>query len=202
MFWMKIARRTVLFLACLFLVAYPVFAQSTSMAGRTVELTEVDLFSLPDWQHQTIAVDGFTLDMTKEQAVEIAKRKGLILRNKQMLGKVGEPNVPCTQRVCAVDKLDGPWIGVDLFLDMDRVSKIKVSIPGDADAEVKNVNIATEFKGRTRQFFNNYSDDLRIKILGVSDGKKTHPKSASGADPFYTFIEYDYRRLVLQCMSR
>jgi hypothetical protein len=191
MCWTKIARRAALFLACLLMAAFPAAAPS-ALAGRTVELTEVDLFSLPDWEHQTIAVDGLTLDITKEQVVEIAKRKGLILRNKQMLRKVGEPNVPCTQRVCGIDKLGGPWIGLDLFFDMDRVNKIKVSVPADADAEVRSVNIAREFKGLTRQFFNNYSDDLRIKILGAADEKKTHPKSAGGAEPFYTFIEYDY----------
>ena len=186
MHWNKTA--TLLAALC-FSTATVAFAQSGS--SRTVELTETDLFSLPDWQHQIVSLDGFSLGVTRGQAVEVGKAKGLVLRNAAM-GKVGESRVPCTQQECDVGQLGGPWIGIDLFFERDRVSKIKNSVPVDADPEIKKVNVARRFKGLTRQFFNHYSDDLRIKILGSVEPKTTQPKLSTEAESAYTYFEYDY----------
>lgn len=160
--------------------------------GRAVELTQVDLFSLPDWERNPVAVDGFTLGITREQAFEIAKARNLALRPNMPTRTAEEENAPCSQVSCAVSKVNGNAIGVALFFDMDRITKIKVSVPIDADPEVKKVNVAREFKGLTREFFNHYSDSLRNRILGPAEGKETHDLLSTGPDPFYTHIRYDY----------
>jgi hypothetical protein len=156
-----------------------------------VELTKVDIFSLPDWKSKSVAIDGFTLGITRKEAFEIANERHLSLTSNVPPKAVGELKAPCTQASCAVGQTDGNWIGVNLFFEMDRITKIKVSVPVDADPEVKKVNIAREFKGLTRQFFNRYSDGLRNRILGPAEGKETRVK-VGGENSALANIVYQY----------
>jgi hypothetical protein len=130
---------------------------------HSVELTKVDLLSRPDWERRGVAVDGFVLGMTREEAFEVARLNNLKLRSGLLPKKMQEHQVPCRETSCSVSQINGNWIGVNLFFNSDLLTKIKVSVPVDAYAEVKEVNVSREFKGRTYQFFNNYSDDLRIQ---------------------------------------
>jgi hypothetical protein len=180
--------RTILGGLGLFLVSYAASAHGDG----AIELTNVDLFGSPNWQQSTISVDGFTLGITREQAFAIAKTRNLALRPNLPMRTAEERKGPCRQQSCAVSKADGNWIGVDLFFDAERVTKIKVSVPVEAYPDVKKVNIAREFKGLTHQFFNKYSESLRAKILGPAEGKETHDLLSSGPDYSYKHIEYDY----------
>lgn len=160
---------------------------------NAVELTQADLFGLPDWKSKPVAVDGFTLGVSREQAFEIAKARHLRLTpNGPATTGIRDLGASCTQASCSVGQVNGSWIGVDLLFDSDRVTKIRVSVPVDAIPEVKQVNIAREFKGLTRQFFNHYTDSLRSKVLGLANGKETHDRLMNGQESSYTYIEYDY----------
>ena len=170
----------------------PGFGQASADQENTVELTREDLFGLPVWQHKRIAIDGFTLGISREQAFEIAKSQHLSLTPNGPPTTIGELTAPCIQASCSVGQIHGNAIGLDLFFDNDRITKIKASVPADAYPEVKKVNIAREFKGLTSQFFNHYSNGLRNRILGSAEGKETHDKLSTGPDYFYTHIEYDY----------
>ena len=70
------------------------------------------------------------------------------------------------------DRVGGSWIGIDLFFQADRVTKIKVGLSVDMDEEVKKVNVTREFKGLIFQFFDHYSDALRDKTLGPAEVKR------------------------------
>lgn len=177
---------------CAVVVAPDCLGQNSTPAGGAAELTEVDLFGLPDWEHKRIAVDGFMLGLTREQAFEIAKAANLILTPKLPTETEAESKGPCRQVSCGVANVGGNWIGIDLFFEKDRVVKIRVSLPVESDPEVKKVNIAREFKGLTYQFFNHYSDNLRKKILGSAEGRETRRPLGNGPEPFITLIEYDY----------
>jgi hypothetical protein len=166
-----------------------------------VELTQADLFGLPDWKSKPVAVDGFTLGISREQAFEIAKARHLSLTPNGPPTRIRDLTAPCTQASCSVGQIYGNSIGVDLSFDSDRLTKIKVSVPVDAFPEVKKVNIAREFKGLTRQFFNDYSDTLRNKILGPAKGKETHDRLSTGQESSYTQIEYDYLTSGITFMS-
>jgi hypothetical protein len=157
-----------------------------------VELTKVDIFSLPDWKSKSVDIDGFTLGITRKEAFEIANERHLSLTSNVPPKTVGELKAPCTQASCGVGQTDGNWIGVDLFFEMDRITKIKVSVPVDAEPSVKKVNIARDFKGLTRQFFSRYSDGLRNRILGPAQAKETQDTLSTGHNSSYTHIEYDY----------
>jgi hypothetical protein len=192
---LKVSRSSLIraMLGCLglFLASYAV-TEATADKEEVVELTSVDLFVSPNWQHSPISVEGFTLGITRAQAFEIAKTRELTLRDNMPTRRVNEGKGPCHQQSCSVSTPNGNWIGVDLSFESDRVTKIKVSVPAEAYPEVKKVNIAREFKGLTRQFFNEYSDSLRTKVLGPAEGKETHDVLSSGPDYSYTHIEYDY----------
>ena len=124
-------------------------AQLIAGNGKAIELTESDFFGLPDWQHKSVAISGFVLGMTRAQVLALANGNHFALRSNMPVRTVGEINGPCRQASCSLSEVNGNWIGVDLFFDADRLAKITVSVPVDADSEVKKVNIARKFKGLT-----------------------------------------------------
>jgi hypothetical protein len=163
--------------------------RATPENGKAIEVTQTDLFSLPDWQSKSIAVNGFILGVTKLQATQIAQAHGLTLLTHTSLGSgVG----PCHQEdgVRNVYKVDGPWIGMDLSFDHDRLIKISVMVADDAVPEVKKVSVARQFKGLTYKLFNHYSDGFRKQILGPTEGKEM-PYDNIPNSP-YRFVEYEY----------
>lgn len=162
--------------------------------SQTVELTQTDLFSLPDWQHRSVAISGFSLGISRAEASELARAHNLRLLTKTFR-TVGDVNGPCRpdEESCTVYRAAGPWIGLDLFFDNDRLKKMKVSVSDDAIPEVQKVSVAREFKSLTARFFNHYSEDLRLKILGHAEGKET-PDTPGAA---ITHVEYNYPQLGL-----
>ena len=167
-------------------------AEASAHGGEPTELTQVDLFGLPAWEQKPVSVNGFTLGITREQAFEIAKARNLVFKPNMPTATAAEGKAPCTPVSCTVSMANGNAIGVDLKFDMDRITKITVSVPEDADPEVKKVNVSREFKGLTRQFFNHYSDSLRNRIFGPREGKESHDLLSAGPDYSYTHVEYDY----------
>jgi hypothetical protein len=138
-------------------------------------------------------VDSFTIKMTREQTFEIAKGNGLKLGPQGPFATAQEErNDSCREGWCEVYKIGGNWIGLNLFFENDHLSKIKVSVPADADPDVKKANVAKSFKGLTHQFFNSYSDALRERLLGRAEGKRTHDIINGRQDSSFTHIEYDY----------
>jgi hypothetical protein len=167
--------------------------RADAQASNVVELTQVDLFRLTGWPQKAVAVYGFTIGMARQQAFEIAKANGLKLGSQGPFATPQEEtNSSCHEGWCEVHKIGGNWIGLNLFFQADHLTKIKVSVPADADPDVKKSNVAHSFKGLTHQFFNSYSDALREKLLGRVEGKQTHDLIRGQPDPSFTHIEYDY----------
>ena len=174
---------------CVLFYAQESWLYARSENGHTVELTQVDLFSLSDWQHKTVSVNGFILGMTRAKASELAQARRL----KLLPVSLSEGGRSC-EASCALYQDGGNWIGIDLFFDSsDRITMIKVGVPVDAYPEVKKVNVGRQFKGLTYQFFNHYTDGLRKRFLGDVEGKK---KSSIGGASL-TYVEYDYPQLGL-----
>ena len=138
----------------------------------TVELTQSDLFSLPNWRSRTVAVDGFVRGMRRVQALEIAEANKLRLVPSGVGLTIAERRGKCTQPRCSVYKTQGNWVGIYLFFDGETITKIEIGLSADMDPEVKKDNVAQMFKGLTRKFFNNYSDALRTQILGSAEARR------------------------------
>lgn len=166
-------------------------AEMTLNAKQPVELTKVDLFSLLDWKQREVTVDGFFLGMTRDQVFEVARTNKLRLRSDRPPRMAWQAKLPCREKSCSVLQVNGNWIGINLFFEEDRLVKMKVSVPVDAAPEVKQANIARKFKGRTYQFFNGYSDDLRVRLFGSAEGAET-PVKAGAKVSTLTYIAYEY----------
>jgi len=154
-----------------------------------VELTQADLFALRNWQSKSVAVNGVALGMTKLQTSQTLQARGLMLRtNVKAAG-------PCRteEDFCHVNKADGPWTGVDLFFDHDRLVKITVMFPDDAVPAVQKANVTHQFKGLTYKLFRHYSDGLRNQIFGPAEGKE-RPYDPHFPDSTLKYVEYDYMR--------
>jgi len=157
--------------------------------GNPVELTQVDLFSLPDWQHKPVAIEGFALGMTRSEATQLAGDHGLKFLPNMPTKTVGVQKGPGLQASCAVYKNHGNYVGIDLYFDAaDHVSKMGVSVSVDMDPEVMRVSVSRRFRGLTYEFFDHYSEGLRNKIFGPAEGKEKPFIPASAVTRF----EYDY----------
>jgi len=180
-----VTRSFVVLLLCAFCAPHALL-RATSETGKIIELTQVDLFSLPDWKSKSVAVNGIVLGMTKSQTTQILQSRGFIL-----LTNTNSVD-PCRQEgdFCHVNKVDGPWIGVDLFFDHDRLAKITMMFPDDAVPAVQKVNVTHQFKGLTYKFFRHYSDGLRNQIFGPAEGKERPYDSIPGST--FKYVEYDY----------
>ena len=174
----------------LFLISPPnARPNAASENGNPVELTEVDLFSLPDWQHRPVAIEGFVLGMTRSEARRLAEDHDLKFLPNMPRKTGGVQKGSCLQTSCAVYKVHGNYIGIDLYFDAaDHVSKMGVSVSVDMDPEVKRSNVSRRFRGLTYELFDHYSDSLRKKIFGLVEGKEKPFIPASAITRF----EYDY----------
>lgn len=172
------------------------FRARGAVVAKQIDLSDVDLFSVPDWEHQQVIIAGVTLGMTRAQVFEAAGVRGLKLRSTRLPGTTAELHAPCATDSCSVSQVSGNWIGVDLSFRSDLVVKITVSVPVDAGPEVKAVNLARTFKGLTYRFFNTYSDRLRLSTLGAADEKET-PMIVGTQLSNLASVEYGYSRLGL-----
>jgi hypothetical protein len=160
------------------------WAQEAAHDTGLVELTKNDLFSLPHWEKRTIAVDGFTLGISRIDAFRIAEAANLRLVSPKP-ETPRKPFGPCLQESCSVYAKN--WVGIDLYFDAaQRVNKIAVGTSVDEDPEVKKDSVIQFFTGRTAQFFNDYTDAFREQLLGRTEAKVTH----EGAR--FAHVEYDY----------
>lgn len=175
-------------LLCIFPLLVACFG--SAQVGQTpVELTQVDLFSLPDWQHRPVAVDGFFIGMARKEAMQSATQHGVEL----IRPKVRPTCCPVSDVYQAVGKYHGHgnFTGIRLYFDeADRISKIGIEISEGMDPDVKEANITRKFKGLTSQLFTHYSDGLRQQIFGIANPKES-PRTHV-ADDNDVVLEYDY----------
>lgn len=130
---------------------------------KLVELTRSDVFASKSWSGDTVSVLGFMLGMSRSEVFRMAADDGLRLSD-----SVPRSEEPCRSNLCDVETRRGFYVGVSLQFDAgEEVSRIDVSFtPADADPRVRAVAITRKFKGKTYEFFNHYSDKLRINLLG------------------------------------
>lgn len=161
----------------------------TRLLARTLEITQVDLFSLKGWSSAQVSVYGLRLGMTLEQATTGLSGAGLSLSD------VGS-RAPCgrTSRICEVDasdeaSQDGTNVEVQ-FGKGGRINNIDIQSPlinpmgyhrDPADIT------ANGFKGMTRHFFFHYSDELRMKLLGPPDRVKKSPTTDAMQGQIYYY---------------
>src|ERR1700746_137473 len=119
----------------------PFVPELMTQETEPVELTQSDLFSLPNWRGRTVAVDCFLRGMTRAQAVELAGTKNLTLVPSGPVLTMAQLKEPCVKAArCSVGKTQGNSIGINLFFDAEKVTKIEVGLSADMYPEVKKDN--------------------------------------------------------------
>jgi hypothetical protein len=155
-----------MFLGICLLVVPPTLKESVREQAESPKLTEItgtDLFASPSWNSNTVSVLGFRLGMSRSDAFTTAKNGGLRLSESKPPGE-GR----CNSNRCDVEVMRGSYVGVSLEFDAENhVSQIDVILtPRDAAPEIKRVAVTKRFKGETYDFFNRYSEELRLRLLG------------------------------------
>ncbi len=142
--------------------------KSSKTRGTRLELTEVDVLARHDWSSEDVAVLGFHLGMKRAEAMENARERKLTL-----MATTHQDTSPCSVSHCDVcdEKVICNGIGLE-FDSGESVDAINiVRTEPDFSSEVRNASIVRHFKGRTYSFFHNYSNELRLKLLG-SESKR------------------------------
>jgi len=163
------------FVAILVLVCTRVFA-------RTLEITQVDLFSLKGWKSTQVTVDGLRLGMSLKEA-----NAGLSAYGLNLYDQGDQKACLVTSRFCYASREpthDGTIIGVELGPRSEIVA-IVLEIP--ENPATLPATLAARFKGMTRRFFFHYSDALRLKLLGPPDRVKKSPTTDAMQGQIYYY---------------
>ena len=164
-------------------------ADKATTAG--IEMTGSDLFSTRGWNSRQVTILGFRLGMNWPEAQEQARARHFSLIQ---LGVAGRKPPECNGQgwcqVCATKlHCDGP--SLELGKTGEIVAMSIGNVPDFVPKDVRLRAIQRQFKGATREFFDKYSKDLRLKLLGP---ESSHVSTAHNDSEY---VEYTYRELGL-----
>lgn len=131
-----------------------------------IELTKQDLFAAPGWKSEQVSVLGFHLGMSWSEALATARAQRL--RVYDSTKPASKPDCSGKGR-CSVEWSSGVFSGVHLtFGPTSKIVEVTIDKPNDAgiDPGFAANMVARKLKGKTLSFFNHYSREERLKLLG------------------------------------
>jgi hypothetical protein len=153
------------------------------LPAQTLDITHVDLFRVRGWTSTRVSVEGLRLGMSLEQAQAVLSARGLSLYD-----YLNRPNrCGASSHACDVSRnglTDGTIISVELDAN-GHIVMILLGIPDDPATLPET--IAGRFKGMTRRFFFDYSDELRVRLLGPPDRVKKSPTTDAMQGQIYYY---------------
>jgi hypothetical protein len=153
----------------------------SQLLARSLEITQVDLFSLKGWNSVQVSVDGLWLGMNFGGAASALSKRGL-----RLFDDASRSPCTATSRTCYVARQATDGGTVDVALENGgRIDAIYVGMPEDPATLPQT--IAGRFKGETRRFFFHYSDALRLKLLGPPDRVKKSPTTDAMQGQIYYY---------------
>lgn len=169
-------------LCCLTILGPDCCVPAQSVPARSLkvlEFTEVDVFANPTWTSTKVSVAGIRLGMTYEEANRQAD-----LHSYQLTALVPPWDQPCKAPFDCDLTDKGKIVGGELhFGDDRRVASIRIQRMRNGRSSSDPRSLQRQLKGETYQFFNNYSDNLRIRLFGVSP--RLSLPLTGGADSYY-----------------
>ena len=166
-------------------------------ARHSIEMTRDDLLGAKNWKSTQVRVLGFYLGMTRSHAIVNARRNGLSLLTSDLRNLAA-----CEGSDCEVCYPRGICPGIALRFGHDgRVTNLQLTrVPDDAAAVVRRSAITLEFKGSTYQFFNNYSEALRLRLLGPGIVVKSQVQSSPKVSLMDVIYNYPERGIVIYAL--
>lgn len=135
-------------------------AQNTPAA---IEITQVDLFTLKEWDSGQVAFSGFRLGMKRNEAFRNAQARELALDDDFGQGCLKAPTCYLLQ--------SGRYIGLSMsFGIQDSIQRIRIETPSsDGSKKDRESWMVRKLRGQTSELFENYSDSLRARLLGIAN---------------------------------
>ena len=167
-------------------------------AQSSIEITQVDLFSIKEWDSAHVAFLGFRLGMERREAFRNAQNGGLTMDDDSGQG--------CLKaETCHL--LDfGKYIGLALTFGIrDTIQRIRVEMPSSNPSKEEMENwLVKKMPGQTREFFENYSDSLRARLLGIANANWFDAPRAEAWPNEHANQEYQYysKGLILHIRSK
>ena len=157
------------------------------------EITMIDLFENKDWNSTNVEIMGFYLGMSLHDATLHAQELGVSLINPDLRNFQ-----QCSHGICELCYSNHVCPGVTFdFGKGDNVLSIEITrIPEDASPSVRKAAITQKFKGNTYELFNNYSNNLRHKLLGEENSRESVQR-----DPRFIKYKYDHRGVILMIVT-
>jgi hypothetical protein len=154
---------------------YPQGKTITAVNPATpLEMTSLDLASVKVWNSNLVSALGFMLGMNRKDVYKIAQQQSLDLEDE--LGQA------CLNgKSCSVFSR-GRDLGLTLsFNGEDVVDKVRItlfsrSVPKEDQSEW----LARKFRGETYKLAADYSDNQRIRVLGLADVER--PPGGGGSE--------------------
>jgi hypothetical protein len=146
-----------------FMITAWMFSGIGSYAQKPSEISATDIFSLKDWNSREVTVLGVKLGMLRSEAVRAAQASGFAIPN----CKSPRTGRGTDEDFCGIYQ-NGLTTFVDLYFDMeDRVKEILIQLYViDAGGPLW---MAKHMKGMSGQLATQYSDALRVKLLGMEE---------------------------------
>jgi hypothetical protein len=164
-----------------------------------IEITQVDLFSLRGWDSSQVTFLGFRLGMERNEAFRNAQNRGLTIDDDSGQG--------CLRAATCNLLKSGRYIGLSLSFGVrDSIRRIRVETPPtNASKEEKESWLITNMPGQTRELFEDYSDVLRARLLGVANANWFDaPRGITLPGDEHANQEFQYysKGLILQVRSK
>lgn len=156
-----------------FIMGVTAFSPSGCVSYKTVahpappcrELSSQDVFGEPGWNSGNLCVLGLRIGMTRTEAVTAAERSGMRLSS-----TLHESPQRCEW--CDVMQADFHQGVLVRFGDSDRISEILIDLyVVDAARDKSRHWVSQRLVGKIGQLARNYSDRLRLELLGKEDHK-------------------------------
>jgi len=146
-------------------------------AQSSVEITQVDLFSLKGWDSGQVTFLGFRLGMRRNEAFRNAQNRELTMDDDSGQG--------CLKAATCHLLHSGGYIGLSFsFGIQDTIQRIRIEMPSSyASKEQREAWLAAKIPGKTGELFEKYSDNMRARLLGVADAS-WFDAPTTGRSPF------------------
>jgi len=172
-------------------------------AQPAIEITQVDLFSLKGWDSSQVAFFDFRLGMRRNEAFRNAQNQELTMDDDSGQG--------CLKAASCHVLKSGGYIGLSLSFGVsDSIQRITIVMPSSSGSKGEKEDwVVTKLRGQTRELFENYSDSLRARLLGIAnanwfDAPRGMPPYDGHTIDGHTIQEYQYysKGLILHVRSK
>lgn len=160
-------------------------AEPSQKRPSSIEISQVDVFSLQGWDSSHVSFAGFRLGMERKEAFRNAQDWDLTMDDDSGQG--------CLKAATCHLLKSGKYIGLIVTFGIsDSIQSIRVEVPSSNVSRKEKENwLVAKMCGQTRELFENYSDSLRARLLGIANANWFD--ATTGVTPFDSPANQEYQ---------